>query len=102
MRIECIIEALNSNRDDAMNKPTTQELSKQIADLNRQIFVEARRLAGHTQTQAGAAVHAALRTVQQWESGEHPVPKAVLDLYLLRTSQHPEEEISKRLTRHAQ
>ena len=85
-----------------MNKPTTQELSEQIADLNRQIFVEARRLAGHTQTQAGAVVHAAMRTVQQWESGERSVPKAVLELYLLRTSQHPEKKKKKKLTRHAQ
>lgn len=84
-----------------MNKPTTQELSEQIADLNRQIFVEARRLAGHTQTQAGAAVHAAMRTVQQWESGERPVPKAVLELYLLKTGQHPEEKISKKRMQHA-
>ena len=78
-----------------MNKPTTQDLSEQIADLNRQIFVEARRLAGHTQTQAGAAVHASLRTVQQWEGRERAVPKAVLELYLLRTHQHPTEKISK-------
>ncbi|MEN9489573.1 MAG: hypothetical protein RJA63_22 [Pseudomonadota bacterium] len=85
-----------------MNKPTTQELSEQIADLNRQVFVEARRLAGHTQTQAGAAVHAALRTVQQWEGGERAVPKAALELYLLKTGQHPEEKISKKPTRHAQ
>ena len=36
-----------------------------------------------------------MRTVQQWEGGERAVPKAVLELYLLRTHQHPTEKISK-------
>lgn len=57
---------------------------------------EARTSAGQSQTEAGAAVGAALRTWQHWEMGTRAMPSGLWELYLLKTGQHPSLSISPR------
>lgn len=47
---------------------------------------EARRKAGQTQAQAGAAIYATRRTWQNWEAGERSMHPALFELYVLKTS----------------
>lgn len=68
-----------------MNNPTPQEIAA------------ARTTASQTTTEAAAEVHAAARTWQQWEAGDRKMPRAVWELYLLRTGQHPEKKLVKKL-----
>lgn len=70
--------------DERMNNPTPQEIAA------------ARTHAGQTTTEAAAEVHAAVRTWQQWESGDRKMPRAAWDLYMLSTGQHPEKKLVKR------
>lgn len=50
-------------------------------------IASARRAAGHTQTQAAAAVGVAPRQWQRWEAGTATMPTAAWWLYLLRSGQ---------------
>lgn len=48
--------------------------------------IRASRLAaGLTQKQAGALVSVTLSTWQKWEYGRHPMPKALYNLFLIKT-----------------
>jgi putative transcriptional regulator len=47
----------------------------------------ARKRAGHTQAQAGAAVGACKRTWQDWELGQRSMPLSAWWLYLVRSGQ---------------
>ncbi|MDN7351554.1 helix-turn-helix domain-containing protein [Acetobacter senegalensis] len=50
--------------------------------------IRASRLAsGLTQKQAGALVSVTLSTWQKWEYGRHPMPKALYDLFLIKTGE---------------
>lgn len=45
----------------------------------------ARTKAEHTQEQAAATVHTVGRRWREWEAGDHRMPPATWELYLLRT-----------------
>ncbi len=45
----------------------------------------ARAAAGLTQTEAGAVVHASLRTWQQWEAGDRKMHPGLFELFKLKT-----------------
>lgn len=50
----------------------------------------ARLAAGHSQKQAAALVHRGSHLAWlRWEAGQHPMPAAEWELYLLKTGQHP-------------
>jgi DNA-binding transcriptional regulator YiaG len=51
------------------------------------IFRAAREAAGLTQTEAGALIHCALRTVQDWEAGKRKMHKAFWDLFLRKVAE---------------
>jgi hypothetical protein len=70
--------------DSGMNNPTQSEI------------IAARTAAGHTPAEAGAEIGYSARAWQQWEAGKRNMPRAVLELYLLLTSQHPEKKLVKR------
>ena len=70
--------------DGWMNNPTIQEIAT------------ARATAGQSTTEAAAEVYAAVRTWQQWEAGDRTMPRAVWELYLLHTGQHPEKKLVKK------
>lgn len=61
------------------NSPTSQEIKA------------ARKLAGHTQTEAGAVVYAALRTWQHWEKGDAKMSPAIFEFYKIKTNQKNEK-----------
>ncbi|MFT8921093.1 helix-turn-helix domain-containing protein [Acetobacter sp.] len=44
-----------------------------------------RQASGLTQKQAGALVSVTLSTWQKWEYGRHPMPKALYDLFIIKT-----------------
>ncbi|MCD6706592.1 MAG: hypothetical protein LT080_09100 [Thiobacillus sp.] len=46
----------------------------------------ARTAAGLTQTEAGAVVHASLRTWQQWEAGDRKMHPGLFELFTLKTA----------------
>lgn len=59
-----------------VKSPTPQQIRK------------ARERAGHTQTQAAAVVHVALRTWQSWEDegqSRRDMPAGLWELYLIKT-----------------
>lgn len=45
----------------------------------------AREAAGLTQTEAGALVHSALRSWQDWEAGARRMHPAIWELFLIKT-----------------
>lgn len=45
----------------------------------------ARAKAKHTQAEAAAIVHSTARRWREWEAGDHRMPPAAWELYLLRT-----------------
>ncbi|MBB2164670.1 helix-turn-helix domain-containing protein [Gluconacetobacter sp. 1b LMG 1731] len=48
--------------------------------------IRASRLAADlTQKQAGALVAVTLSTWQKWEYGRHPMPRALYDLFIIKT-----------------
>jgi DNA-binding transcriptional regulator YiaG len=49
---------------------------------------QARNNRGMTQTEAAALVYSALRTWQQWESGDRTMHPAIFELFLIKTHQH--------------
>lgn len=52
--------------------------------------IRAKRQAfGLTQVQAAALVHTVRRTWQDWESGRHPMPPAVWELFQLKLKALP-------------
>lgn len=55
-----------------------------MPELSRDAIATARKRAGHTQAQAGAAVGACERTWQDWERGQRAMPPSAWLLYLLR------------------
>lgn len=61
----------------------TAPSSPQPADVRA-----ARIAAGLTQTQAGALVHAACRTWQQWEAGDRPMHKGLWELFQRKTREN--------------
>lgn len=60
---------------------TTERLPPPHPDDVRQ----AREQAGHTQAEAAATVHSTARRWREWEAGDHRMPPAAWELYLLRT-----------------
>lgn len=56
----------------------------------------ARNAAEHTQTEAGVLVGATLRTWQDWEGGQRPMPPGLFALYQLLSGQHPDFELRRR------
>jgi putative transcriptional regulator len=62
-----------------MNSPTPQEIKT------------AREVAGHSQTEAGSVVYAALRTWQHWEKGDAKMSPAIFELYKIKTGQSNEK-----------
>jgi DNA (cytosine-5)-methyltransferase 1 len=64
-----------------MNTPSPQEIK------------EARKAAGHTQTQAAAVVGKAKMTWWHWEKGRAPMDEAWWELYLLKTGQKRLERV---------
>lgn len=67
-----------------MTTPTPQEIAS------------ARIAAGHTPAEAAAEIGLAVRTWQHYEAGDRKMLRAVLELYLLRTGQHPEKKLVKK------
>jgi putative transcriptional regulator len=55
-----------------------------IPDPTPDAVATVRRRAGHTQSQAGAAIGATERTWQDWERGQRAMPTSAWWLYLLR------------------
>lgn len=49
-------------------------------------ILAAREAAGLTQTEAGALVHSALRSWQQWEAGERRMHPAIWELFLMKSA----------------
>lgn len=74
--------------DAGMNNPTPSEI------------MAARTAAGQSTAEAAAEVCSAARTWQQWEAGDRKMPRAVWELYLLHTGQHPEKKLVKRSLTH--
>jgi DNA-binding CsgD family transcriptional regulator len=70
--------------DGSMSNPTPQEI------------IAARTAAGQSTADAAAEVGLAVRTWQNYEAGDRRMLRAVLDLYLLYTNQHPEKKLVKR------
>lgn len=46
---------------------------------------KARMKAKHTQAEAASVVHSTARRWREWEAGDHKMPPAAWELYLLRT-----------------
>jgi hypothetical protein len=67
-----------------MNNPTPSEI------------IAARTAAGHTPAEAGAEIGYSARAWQQWEARKRNMPRAVFELYLLHTHQHPEKKLVKK------
>ena len=67
-----------------MNNPTKSEI------------IAARAMAVQSTAEAAAEVHASARAWQQWEAGDRKMPRAVWELYLLHTGQHPEKKLVKK------
>jgi DNA-binding transcriptional regulator YiaG len=70
--------------DDSMNNPTPSEI------------IAARTAAGQSTAESSAEVHASVRAWQQWEADKRTMPRAVWELYLLHTGQHPEKKLVKK------
>ncbi len=87
--------ALNERMLQAKSTFNERTILGMDAPTHTQI-IEARKLAGHTQSEAASAVHAGLRTWQQWEAGDRGMSLAVWELYLLKAGQHPGKILSDR------
>jgi DNA-binding transcriptional regulator YiaG len=67
---------------------------KKNRDISAETIRAARKTAGLTQTQAGAIVHCALRTWQDWEYGRSKMHMAFFELFCLKTGQNLDDYVN--------
>lgn len=63
----------------------TKKPAPRLAPPKPEAIRKAREKAKHTQDQAAATVHSTGRRWREWEAGDHRMPPATWELYLLRT-----------------
>lgn len=75
------------SRDATLAQPTQQHFGFDNCHAPEPDDIRAARTAaGLTQTEAGAVVHASLRTWQQWEAGDRKMHPGLFELFTLKTA----------------